>query len=67
MLLKHVKLKKPVLIDTVRCRGCKACMKLGCPAIRFTDKKASIDETLCVGCSLCVQTCGFNAIEEAEA
>ena len=38
-------------------------MKIGCPAIRFSDKKASIDATICVGCGLCEQMCKFGAFE----
>ena len=41
-------------------------MKVGCPAIRFTDKKASVDPTLCVGCGLCEQMCKFGAFEGGE-
>ena len=46
---------------TDKCIGCKSCMKLGCPAISFRDKKAVIDETLCVGCGVCEQMCKFDA------
>ena len=60
-LLKYVKAKPALSIDPERCKGCKSCMKIGCPAIRFTDKKASIDPTLCVGCGLCEQMCKFGA------
>ncbi len=66
-LLKYVRHKKPVRIDAARCRGCRACMKLGCPALRFADGKVSVDDAQCVGCGLCMQTCGFKAIEEGEA
>ncbi len=44
------------------CTGCKACMKLGCPAMDFVEK-AIIEETLCSGCSVCAQVCPVNAIE----
>jgi indolepyruvate ferredoxin oxidoreductase alpha subunit len=37
-------------------------MGLGCPAISFRDKKAVIDETLCVGCGVCRQKCAFGAM-----
>ena len=66
-LLKYVRHKKPVRIDAARCRGCRACMKLGCPALRFADGKVWVDDAQCVGCGLCMQTCGFKAIEEGEA
>jgi len=60
-LLKYVKAKPALSIDPDKCKGCRSCMKIGCPAIRFTDKKASIDPTLCVGCGLCEQMCKFGA------
>ena len=66
-LLKYVKHKPPVRISADKCRGCRACMKLGCPALRFAQGKVWVDETQCVGCGLCAQTCGFGAIEEGEA
>ena len=45
----------------------RACMKLGCPALRFAEGKVWVDEAQCVGCGLCMQTCGFKAIEEGKA
>ncbi len=66
-LLKYVKAKPPLSIDPQKCRGCKSCMKIGCPAIRFADGKASIDQTICVGCGLCEQMCKFGAFVEKEA
>ena len=65
-LLKYVKAKPPVRIDSDRCAGCRACMKIGCPAIRFEQGKATVDSTLCVGCGLCQQMCKFDAIEGQE-
>lgn len=66
VLLKYVKPKEPVKVDTDKCKGCKKCMKLGCPAIRIHNKKADIDETLCVGCGVCEQLCAFDAIKGEE-
>ena len=63
VLLKSVKAKPPVKIDADKCRSCKKCMKIGCPAISMVDGKAHIDETLCVGCGVCEQLCAFGAIE----
>ena len=65
-LLKYVKAKPALSIDPEKCKGCKSCMKIGCPAIRFSDKKASIDATICVGCGLCEQMCKFGAFERKE-
>ncbi len=65
-LLKYVKHNPPLSIDPDKCKGCRSCMKIGCPAIRFTDRKASIDPTICVGCGLCEQMCKFGAFEGGE-
>jgi len=62
-LLKYVKREAPVRIDADKCKGCRACMGIGCPCISFSDKKAHIDATLCTGCGLCEQLCRFDAIE----
>ena len=61
-LLKYVKAKPPAQIDSEKCRSCKACMKIGCPAISMKNNKAAIDNTLCVGCGVCEQLCAFGAI-----
>ena len=61
-LLKYVKAKPALKVDEDKCRACKACMKIGCPAITKKDKKAFIDATLCVGCGVCQQLCAFDAI-----
>lgn len=66
-LLKYVKHNPPLVIDKESCKGCKACLKLGCPAIRVANGKASIDDTLCVGCGLCRDLCKFHAIGEKGA
>jgi indolepyruvate ferredoxin oxidoreductase alpha subunit len=61
-LLKYVKAKPSLKVDADKCRSCRACMKIGCPAISMRDKKAHIDATLCVGCGVCDQLCAFGAI-----
>ncbi|MBQ2727275.1 MAG: indolepyruvate ferredoxin oxidoreductase subunit alpha [Clostridia bacterium] len=61
-LLKSVKKNPPIQVNADKCIGCKACMKIGCPCISVTDKKAKIDQTMCVGCGLCEQMCKFGAL-----
>ena len=61
-LLKYVK-HNPPLKSNDKCKGCKACLKLGCPAISIKAGKACIDHTLCVGCGICKELCKFDAIE----
>jgi len=61
-LLKTVKHPGPISVDSSKCIGCKACMKIGCPAISIVGKKAVIDQTQCVGCGVCTQLCRQGAI-----
>ena len=63
-LLKYVKHKAPLTVDTDKCVGCKACMKIGCPAISIVGGKAKVDSTLCVGCGVCQQLCKLGALKE---
>ncbi|MBQ7920383.1 MAG: indolepyruvate ferredoxin oxidoreductase subunit alpha [Lachnospiraceae bacterium] len=62
-LLKTVKAKPALTCNPDKCKSCKMCMKLGCPAISMKDNKAVIDKTLCVGCGVCQQLCKFGALE----
>ena len=62
VLLKSVKTAPSLNVNADKCRSCKRCMGLGCPAISFKDGKAKIDNTLCVGCGVCKQLCAFDAI-----
>ena len=51
---------------TDNCNACRVCIKkLGCPAIIMKGDKVSIDESLCVGCSVCAQVCPRKSIKEA--
>ena len=63
-LLKYVKHFPPLKVNEDKCKGCKACMAIGCPSISIKNRKAHIDETLCVGCDVCSQLCKFDAIEK---
>ncbi len=62
-LLKTVKYSGTCVI-TDKCKNCKMCMKLGCPAISIKDNKVVIDATQCNGCGLCTNVCPFEAIEK---
>ena len=62
-LLKYVKHKAPLKVNTDKCIGCKSCMKIGCPAISMKEGKAHVDNTLCVGCGVCEQLCPVGAFE----
>ena len=65
-LLKYVKHPGPICSDPEKCKGCRACMNIGCPAISMVDGKAKIDNTLCVGCGVCEQLCKFDALGSKE-
>ncbi|MEA5050432.1 MAG: indolepyruvate ferredoxin oxidoreductase subunit alpha [Oscillospiraceae bacterium] len=65
-LLKDVKHKAPLAVDADACKGCRACLQVGCPALSFTQtngkKHAVIDAAMCVGCGICQHACKFSAI-----
>ncbi len=63
-LLKYVKHNAPLKVESDKCKSCKMCMKLGCPAISIKNGKAVIDNTQCVGCGICKELCKFDAICE---
>lgn len=63
-LLKYVKHNPPLCVLPDRCKSCRNCLRLGCPAISLKDGKASIDRTQCVGCGICGELCKFGAISE---
>lgn len=50
-------------VDADKCRACRKCMRITCPAIRFENGKAAIDASSCNGCGLCMGMCAFGAIE----
>lgn len=62
-LLKYVKHKPALSVNTDKCKSCKMCLKIGCPAISFRNKKAEIEKAQCVGCGICREMCRFDAIE----
>ena len=51
---------------TAACRNCKACLKLGCPAIINGENGVKIDLSLCTECGLCQKVCRFGAIKTRE-
>ena len=63
---KPVVHQKSLVNDPEKCIGCKACMKIGCPAISMKNKKAVIDRTQCIGCGICRQMCRADALVTIE-
>jgi len=64
-LLKHVKFEGALRINTGKCKKCKLCLSVGCPAIVDKGEYIEINEALCVGCKLCTKVCRFDAFEKA--
>ncbi|SCY82523.1 thiamine pyrophosphate-dependent enzyme [Alkaliphilus peptidifermentans] len=59
-------------VDPTICISCRACIKTNCPPLRMIKYegieklKSSIDEDMCVGCSVCAQVCPVNAIKSSK-
>ncbi|NMB97721.1 MAG: indolepyruvate ferredoxin oxidoreductase subunit alpha [Clostridiaceae bacterium] len=62
-LLKNVRFEGPLKINREKCKLCKMCMKIACPAIVDNGSYVEVNEALCVGCDLCTKVCNFNAFE----
>ncbi|OPY70778.1 MAG: 2-oxoacid ferredoxin oxidoreductase [Syntrophorhabdaceae bacterium PtaU1.Bin034] len=66
-------------IDTDKCRGCKVCLEISCPAISWVEQEGAtadgkkrkgtvfINKLQCPGCGLCAQLCKFEAIVPGKA
>jgi len=52
----------PEAVDAALCNDCDTCLLVGCPAILGGDGQVKIDETLCIGCTVCQQLCPRRAI-----
>lgn len=67
VLIKRTKkARQRCIVERDKCRKCKMCLKVGCAAVFFKDGKSYIDQTLCVGCTVCMQTCPFDVIRVAK-
>ena len=71
-VLDPVKIKGPALaIVNEQCNACQSCMNLGCPALTWGEDtfegrhKVKIDQSLCIGCTLCAQVCTVDCIKPA--
>jgi indolepyruvate ferredoxin oxidoreductase alpha subunit len=62
-LIKGQKKKKPMEINDDKCNQCMDCVNtLACPAISTKDGLVIIDDSVCKGCTTCVQMCTERAI-----
>ena len=64
-MIKGTVHKMPITPTTDNCTGCSMCMQIGCPAISV-DGTVRIDPTLCIGCGVCSQMCGFDVLGGGE-
>ena len=66
ILRRERKYREPYTV-TEDCVFCGECVKLGCPAITFSEEEgAGVDPILCVGCDICAQLCPFGAFVPME-
>lgn len=49
-------------INSDKCKGCKLCLKLACPAIELSADMPQINDIFCGGCGICEQVCPAEAI-----
>ena len=54
---------KKCAVDQEKCKKCKVCVGVACPAIR-AGETVEIDALSCTGCGVCAQACPFDAIKE---
>jgi indolepyruvate ferredoxin oxidoreductase alpha subunit len=52
-------------VDQDLCTQCKACLRLGCPAIEWVEERVRVNETLCAGCDMCAKICPQHAFVAA--
>jgi len=56
---------KKFKVDNEKCKGCRLCLEIMCPAISFINGKAEIS-IYCNGCGICEEICPFGAIKRYE-
>jgi indolepyruvate ferredoxin oxidoreductase alpha subunit len=61
-LLDKKAARAPLAVQEDACRYCRACLRLGCPAIEDAGGSVRINAQLCNGCGLCESVCAFSAI-----
>jgi indolepyruvate ferredoxin oxidoreductase alpha subunit len=65
-------IRRQFAVGAEACRACRACLRLGCPAIELGDplpgkpkqRRVKINRVLCAGCGMCCQVCTHGAISE---
>ncbi len=64
VLIVRNEVREPYEILPDVCKRCKACLKIGCPAIELKAGVVGIDPVMCAGCGVCRQICKFAAIQK---
>ncbi|MBN2064491.1 MAG: 4Fe-4S binding protein, partial [Sedimentisphaerales bacterium] len=65
-LKERPKIDSPYQIDQDKCKNCKLCTKIGCPAIDGGGEKPTINPVLCFACGVCHQVCPADCISKVK-
>lgn len=66
-LIKGLAKRPPVKLEPSNCNRCNKCVnELACPAISIKNNKITVDDSLCSGCTVCIQVCKYGAIKPGE-
>ncbi|MCL2084572.1 MAG: indolepyruvate ferredoxin oxidoreductase subunit alpha [Oscillospiraceae bacterium] len=65
VLLPEIDRQAPLSANE-KCKNCKACLRIGCPAVSAAGGSVSIDATQCFGCGLCARVCRFGALDKVK-
>ncbi len=68
----RIAVTRQFVIDLDACKGCRKCLKLGCPALEIGEadpekpklRKVKVNPVLCAGCGMCNQICEYGAVKE---
>jgi indolepyruvate ferredoxin oxidoreductase alpha subunit len=61
--MKKARKARPFSVDQEKCKKRMDCINLlACPAMYIEDGRTMINESLCIGCTVCAQICPENAI-----
>lgn len=66
-LIKGFHKKPPVYVNYDKCTNCDTCInELACPAISKIDGKIVVNQSMCTGCSICMQICQYGGFEQTQ-
>ncbi|MBR6824007.1 MAG: indolepyruvate ferredoxin oxidoreductase subunit alpha [Firmicutes bacterium] len=67
VLLPGAAQNREMTVVAENCIGCKACLRIGCPALAVRDGLVEINDTQCNGCGLCADVCPRGALRKGDA